>query len=86
VNDEGPGGDARALRRAVEEVAMNTPEYTPAMCRACGEPYVAELRPRLLVEVPAGGPEPTGGRLTVLGGRTYMVGRHRPCPGGRASG
>ncbi|MCF2532609.1 hypothetical protein [Yinghuangia soli] len=51
----------------------------PAQCRLCGEPYLAELHPRPLVRVPAGG-DPMGGRLTVFDGVTYMVERHGPCP------
>jgi hypothetical protein len=59
-----------------------TTKTVPAQCRLCGEPYLAVLHPRPLVEVPAGG-DPMGGRLTVFDGVTYVVERHSPCGAAR---
>ncbi|WP_436775734.1 hypothetical protein [Yinghuangia sp. YIM S09857] len=64
---------------------MHSSRTVPAQCRLCGEPYLAALHPRTLVEVPAGG-DPMGGRLTVFDGETYMVERHTPCSAAHRDG
>lgn len=63
----------------------HTNHAVPALCRLCGEPYLAVLRPRTLVEVPAGG-DRMSGRLTVFDNQTYMVERHTPCDAANRDG